>query len=165
MDSREIALGIEAGERGNSTLKIFGPNLKKKEYTVVINKSKKSDGKFAKVLAEEIIAPLLDLFISGIRWGQILQNNGQIREKTYSCDKCQKKFVSDRNLIAHTLKFHEEIAVDQKQAANDKVLEQSVVRWSDSETDQFLLTFSCDSFSHISENDDNLKGINETFIK
>ena len=68
MDARKVPHGIEMDielskdkDRGLAVLKIYGPNSKK-ECTIMINKSKKHDVKYVKILSLEVIKPLLDSF-------------------------------------------------------------------------------------------------------
>ena len=52
---------IDKKDRGQAVLKVFGPNSRK-ECTLMINKSKKHEAKFIKILAVCIIKRLLDSF-------------------------------------------------------------------------------------------------------
>ena len=58
----EVDIEVEDKEKGGACVKIFGPN-KKNEYTIVINKMKKFHKKFVKIVATEIIIPLIDQFL------------------------------------------------------------------------------------------------------
>ena len=44
---------VGKSERGIGILKLYGPNKKTKEYTIMVNKYKQSDVKFVTVLAEK----------------------------------------------------------------------------------------------------------------
>ena len=71
-------------------MKIFGPN-NKKEWTLLINKSKKHEAIFVRILSKEIIKPLLDNFISGEGWNSLfLKNSATMTNKPYICNLCNK---------------------------------------------------------------------------
>ena len=79
LDSRKGQNGAELDvemldkkDRGQAVLKLFGPNSRK-ECTLMINKSKKHDAKFVKILAVLIIKRLLDYFISGQSWNTFFE--------------------------------------------------------------------------------------------
>ena len=89
-------------ERGIAVLKIFGP---KKESTIMINKSKRYDVKYVRILAVEVIKPLLDKFISGEGWKDLFKKATPKVQK-HACKKCEKSFVSESNLKIHMKKYH-----------------------------------------------------------
>ena len=52
--------------QGLAILKVFGPNEDiKKENSVTVTKSKQSDSKYIIILAEKVIKPLMNGFLSG----------------------------------------------------------------------------------------------------
>ena len=73
LDTRIQGAGLEIDvevsnnkNRGNAVLKIYGPKQDiKKDNTVTVSKSKGSESKFVVILAEKIIIPLMDRFLSG----------------------------------------------------------------------------------------------------
>ena len=65
--------------RGNAIADFWGPN-KKKECTIMIKKSKEHEERFVKILAKNIIQPLLDCFITGKGFGTIFK---VAKEKLY----------------------------------------------------------------------------------
>ena len=108
-DNRKTKYGSEIDveitknkEKGIAVLKIFGP---KKESTIMINKSKKHDVKYVKILAVEVIKPLLDKFISGEGWKDLFTKITANVQKPL-CKKCNKSFVSESNLKTHMKKYH-----------------------------------------------------------
>ena len=115
MDSRKIPHGIEIdveiskeNDRELAILKIFGPNTKK-ECTLLGNKSKKHDLKFVKIIAEEVIKPMLDNFISGKGWINLVktsQNKTTQKTHTNVCKVCNKVFCTEKNLTTHFEKYH-----------------------------------------------------------
>ena len=73
----------------------------------MISKSKKHDLKFVKILAIEIIKPLLDNFISGEGWVDLLVTlSAKTAGKPFQCKLCRKGFVSEKTLNNHNEKFH-----------------------------------------------------------
>ena len=114
MDSRNIPHGIEMDvevtkdkERGFAIVKTFGPNGKK-ECTIMVNKSKKYDVKYVKILALDVIKLLLDKFISGEGWMNVLKkvNTAVTNKKSHHCKHCNKGFCNEKNLKIHVDKFH-----------------------------------------------------------
>ena len=122
MDSRNIPHGVEIDvelnkdkDRGISVLKIFGPNARK-ECTIVTNKCKKHEVKFVKILALEVIQPLLDKFISGEGWTNLLKkvNLTVTNKKVHPCKNCNKGFCTEKNLETHIQKFHTKVSKNNK---------------------------------------------------
>ena len=68
----------------------------------MINKSKKHEAIFVKMLAVEIIKALLDKFISGEGWINICKKNNV---QTAMCASCNKGFANEKNLNVHMTKF------------------------------------------------------------
>ena len=86
-------------------LRVFGPNGK--GSTLMISKSKKHDIKYVKILAEGVIKPLVDAFISGEGWNNLLVRiDSNTKPKPYSCKVCEKSFATDKTLSNHIKKFH-----------------------------------------------------------
>ena len=98
MNKPEIDIEITKGsDRGNAVLKFYGPNSKK-EHTLMVCKLKKHDLKFVTILALEIVKPLLDSFISGEGWMNLLvKSSAKSHEKPHQCKVCSKGFVSEKN--------------------------------------------------------------------
>ena len=70
--SSEFDVEIVRGtERGLAMLKIYGPNGKN-ECTLMTTKCKKQDAVFVKLLALDIVKPLLNAFITGEGWKNLL---------------------------------------------------------------------------------------------
>ena len=112
---------------------MFGPNSRK-ECTLMINKSRKHEAKFVKMLAVEIIKPMIDKFISGEGWMNIFKeitaktikkpvaktdteetkettdtNFVSVRGKAVKllkCPKCDKTSYSSPGLKSHITKMH-----------------------------------------------------------
>ena len=65
----EIIVEVTANNiRGKAIVKIYGPKEDiKKENSVTVNKCKESESKYVVILAEKIIKPLMDDFLSGKR--------------------------------------------------------------------------------------------------
>ena len=103
----EMDIGITKNkERGVAVLKFYGPNTKTGECTLMINKSKRHDVKFVKILAEEVIKKMVDTFISREGWNSIFKEPTQLDKKQFNCHTCKKIFISEKNLNAHKEKYH-----------------------------------------------------------
>ena len=84
---------------GPVTLQMHGPNSKQ-VYSVGIDKSKSSDKKFVKLVAELFVMQLLHDAISGKGWGNIQS------EDSANCNICKKKFVCEKLMKAHMSSKH-----------------------------------------------------------
>ena len=93
-------------EEGSAIVKIYGPNKKKRQYSIVISKCKKSESKFVETATKDVIIPLLDMFLSGKGWGSIFKPQVAHKAKEYQCKHCKNKFTSEKNLKTHMRKFH-----------------------------------------------------------
>ena len=83
----------EKSERGIGILKLYSPNKKTKEYTIMVNKHKESDIKFVTVLAEKVVKPLMDKYIT--EEDIILEKKKSINEeKEFKCETCGNFFSS-----------------------------------------------------------------------
>ena len=113
LDSRKFTHGIETdvditkdNSRGQAVLKIYGPNSKK-ECTVLVTKKQKHDAKYAKILATEIVKPLIDSFTSGIGWNKLVRKvAAKPPVKPFTCKICGKGFLSGKTLNTHVEKTH-----------------------------------------------------------
>ena len=110
-------------ERGNAILRFYGPN-NKKEQTLLVSKSKKHDFKFVKIIAEEVMKPLIDTFISGEGWTTLMiELPKEKRTEQFECTRCAKTFVTDTNLGSHMKKFHENVDKKLKENKNTSKVE------------------------------------------
>ena len=117
IDASNIPNGIERlvevvknNEKGNVVVKFYGPN-KKRGCTVMVTKTKDHAVQFAFSLAQEVVKPLLDSFISGQGWTDLFKvplskTMQKAPGKTQICDKCDKRFASDKTLAIHVNSFH-----------------------------------------------------------
>ena len=108
LDTRKINSGVEIeveivkkNEKGIAILKLYGPNAKK-GCTILINKAKNNDEIFVKILADEIIKPLIDNFISGAGWAKLMKIG---KKSAVKCKICNKIFCSDINVKIHIEKY------------------------------------------------------------
>ena len=98
----EVDVEISKGtERGIAVLKMFGPNSRK-ECTLMINKSRKHEAKFVKMLAVEIIKPMIDKFISGEGWMNIFKEitAKTIKKPVAKTDTEETKETTDTNFVS-----------------------------------------------------------------
>ena len=118
MDNRtngaELNIEIEVTDndnRGIAVLKLYGPS-KKKEYVILITKSKQSDYKFITILAKNIIKPLLKQFLAGEIVGKKTpgtEPSVSVRGKKIEllkCPHCEKTSYSAPGLKGHVTKMH-----------------------------------------------------------
>ena len=111
LDSRKKTHSIEYdieivkdNETGTATVKFYGPNTKKGS-TVMINKCKKFDGKFAEFLAVDVIKYLLDKYLSGEGKNLLVESVSNMKTSV-TCISCGKVFANERNLKVHITKMH-----------------------------------------------------------
>ena len=98
--------GIETS--GIAIVKLYGPN-KRKENSVTVTKSKKSDIKYVTTIALKIVRPL-------IKQSLAVQNesNGLTKQETLiKCELCDKTFITLRGLKSHQTKIHKGHKTDQ----------------------------------------------------
>ena len=89
--------GIE--NSGTAIVKIYGPN-KRKENSVTVTKSKKSDIKFVAIIAQKIIRPLIKQSLTP-------DMNSKIKQETLTkCKICDKTFRTIRGLKGHNTRIH-----------------------------------------------------------
>ena len=132
LDTRKQGVGFEIDveiisnkNRGVAVLKIYGPKDDiKKDNTVTVSKSKGSDSKFVILLAEKVVMPLMDRFLSGELGIPALSLDTNTEEsgtepKQFKCSFCEKICKSAKGLKTHTTKMHieiqkEDIRIEQK---------------------------------------------------
>ena len=85
----------------------WGPN-KRKECTILINKSKQHDERFDSMLVINIIQPILDCIITGKSIANLLKKSKRHEGKKHDCHECNKTFNSQRYLKVHIAKIHTE---------------------------------------------------------
>ena len=125
LDTRKQGVGFEIDveiisnkNRGVAVLKIYGPKDDiKKDNTVTVSKSKGSDSKFVILLAEKVVMPLMDRFLSGELGIPALSPETNTEElgtepKQFKCSFCEKICKSAKGLKTHTTKMHIEIQKD-----------------------------------------------------
>ena len=99
--------------RGNGIIDFWGPN-KRKECTVLIKKSKEHDERFVKILAKQIIQPMLNCFISGKNISSLFtsdpsKTSAKETKRKKKCNLCIKQFTTKRYLQVHMMKFHSQV--------------------------------------------------------
>ena len=106
----EIIVEVKANKnRGEAILKVYGPKEDiKKENSVTITKSKKSDSKYVVILAEKVIKPLMNGFLSGEIEIPLLVNGklSQRQSKFFKCSFCEKTCKTQKGLKNHTTRMH-----------------------------------------------------------
>ena len=109
-NGKEKEIEIEKGkEKGNASIKFYGPS--KKGCTVIVNKTKKNDVKFAVMLALDVVKPFLDNFIAGEKGNDpfkttISKAMQKALGKSHNCNFCDKTFASERTLNIHIKRNH-----------------------------------------------------------
>ena len=124
MDNKLQGAGLEIdiemthkNQRGIAILKIYGPkDDNKKDNTVTITKSKNSDSKYVVLLAEKIVKPLMNGFLSG---DLVIQNRDELAskelsKKQFKCSFCEKVCKTTKGLKAHISRMHIDIDNDTK---------------------------------------------------
>ena len=104
--STQITVEVADNEgRGISIVDFWGPN-KRKECTVMIKKTKDHEERYVKILAKQIIQPILDCLISGRGLEKLFKEQKKnTSERKHSCDICLKSFSSKRYLKVHVRRF------------------------------------------------------------
>ena len=98
--------------RGVAVVKIYGPKEEiKKDNSVTVTKSKRYDSKFVIILAEKVIKPLMNGFLSGELEMPISENlvNGNLaakQSKNFKCSFCEKICKTQAGLKGHITKMH-----------------------------------------------------------
>ena len=114
LDDRKNGAGIEievevlsGKERGIAVLKLYGPNSKKGN-TVTVSKSKDSDHKFVIMLAEKVIKPLMNNFLSEEEQPEdpIGSETESPNIEQFECSSCDKMCASSAGLKTHITKIH-----------------------------------------------------------
>ena len=105
----ELEIEVEKGkDRGYAIIKIFGPN-NKNECTLMINKSKKQEIKFVKIVADEVVMIMLNSFIAGQDFSKIFKENTQKKIfQNVSCKSCSFRTSTTNKLKEHIDKHHKE---------------------------------------------------------
>ena len=119
LDSRLQGAGLEIdvevthkNQRGVAILRIYGPKDDiKKDNTVTITKSKNYDSKYVVLLAEKIIKPLMNGFLSGDLEIQNIDEHSNLEskdlnKKQFKCSFCEKIRKTTRGLKGHITKMH-----------------------------------------------------------
>ena len=94
---------------GGGIISIWGPN-KNGNSTVMVKKIKEYEDRFVKIIATEIVQPILDCFIAGEGSENLFKKTtektiGNLKDDNF-CDMCDKYFVSEKNLQVHVTRFH-----------------------------------------------------------
>ena len=103
-DAREVSYGMEADieittgkMKGLARAKIYGPSkssTKKNRCTILIEKypNPNSEVKFATALSRKIVKPLLDTYLKGLGWKNIMTNSTINITDRVQCLDCEKSF-------------------------------------------------------------------------
>ena len=96
-------------KRGLVTLTIWGKNSHK-ESTIMVNKHKKSDRKFVKSVAQDIIKYSIDALLKGDVMKNIFRRIPvqKANAESFKCFKCDKVFAKQNTLDNHNKVSHEE---------------------------------------------------------
>ena len=123
----EIIVEVKTNRhRGTALLKVYGPKEdSKKENSVTVTKIKDSDSKYIVILAEQIIKPLMNGYLTGDI--EISENTNNLSEsgskmmKKFKCSFCDKICKTAGGLKGHTTKMH--LNEDLKETENENILE------------------------------------------
>ena len=106
----EIVVEVKINKSfGKAFVKIYGPKEDiKKENSVTVTKSKESDSKYVVIVAEKIIKPLMNEFLSGKRAIPECIVNAELipKVKMYKCSFCDKTCKTSGGLKGHITKMH-----------------------------------------------------------
>ena len=101
----EVEVELLGNEKGGACIKFFGPN-KKKEYTVVVNKLKKFEEKFVKIVTMDVVIPIIDSILLSIKNGDSEQSLKSDQQESNICKTCGKRFANERTLKIHSERMH-----------------------------------------------------------
>ena len=116
-DAREVSYGMEADieittgkMKGLARAKIYGPSkssTKKNRCTILIEKypNPNSEVKFATILSRKIVKPLLDTYLKGLGWKNIMKNSTINITDRVQCLDCEKSFGKGY-IKTHMVKMH-----------------------------------------------------------
>ena len=110
---------IEGKNRGNAMLKLYGQS-KKKHGVVLVTKCKGSEAKFTKILALNVIKPLIDKFLESDDIVQSLNSKSFVsvagkEVKIEKCPFCEKTSYSNSGLKSHITKMHKKEGTRKRQ--------------------------------------------------
>ena len=129
LDARKKGAGIEAevavetkkvGERGVAVLEMMGPN-NRKEFVVMITKSKSSESKFVVILTEKILKPMmLDFMMDVDVQNQIKrEKTAKRQESQIKCSHCDKIFKTNPGLKTHIKRKHRDDEITSNDESRD----------------------------------------------
>ena len=103
----QITIEVSDSEgRGNAIVDFWGPN-KRKECTVLVKKTKEHEERFVKIVAKEIVQPLIDSCISGRGIESTFMDSlSKASSFKKQCEVCEKTFTSQKYLKIHVTKIH-----------------------------------------------------------
>ena len=88
--------------KGVVTLKLF-PGGKKRECTVMINKTKNHDGKFVHIISEQVVIPQLIGHLKHETYAEVVK-------RYFKCNQCEKTFRSTVERKNHEVKEHKQVS-------------------------------------------------------
>ena len=119
----EIIVQVSANKsKGQAILKVYGPKDDiKKENSVTVTKSKDSETKYVVILAEKVVKPLMNGFLSGdMEVAENVQNTIKpAPRKNFKCNFCEKMCKTPGGLKGHITKKH----LNFKQSENQDQIE------------------------------------------
>ena len=112
----DVSYGIEAdievsvGKiKGLTKVKIWGPSksvTKKNQCTIIISKyNKNCDPKFTTMMSRKIIKPLLESYLKGQGWKEMIQPLNNTNKDRIKCTDCDKSF-GKRYIKTHAKNMH-----------------------------------------------------------
>ena len=73
---------------------------------IVINKLKKFEEKFVKIVTMDLVLPIIDSIILSIKKGDMEQSLKTDQQESNICKTCGKRFANERTLKIHSERMH-----------------------------------------------------------
>ena len=90
-NGREIKVETRIkSEKGLANVKVYGPNSKL-EYSIMVNKVKRNDSKYVKIVAEKFVLPYLEHTIKGMSFNKFVSHMCDKIANKNSCELCDSK--------------------------------------------------------------------------
>ena len=177
-DSREVSYGMESDVeisfgkmKGLAKIKIWGPSksaTKKNQCTIIISRYPNADPMFSTELSRKIVRPLIESYLKGQGWKDIIQPLNSICSDRIKCTECFKS-LGKRYLKTHVEKIHKakghnivsniilsdsQSKTEQVQVEINKVSEQPIILPKKHICEQCSISFK--TYKELSEHNENI---------